>query len=210
MDEEFHESAEADPQQGAEQREESRLAWEAMSALAARQQTALFLREVEGHSYRQIAGVLRTSESAVEDLLFRARRGIAKAYNHMAVTPGARCRQARGAMAALMDGEAGPVQQRALRAHADACQGCRAELQSLRQGSAGYLALPLLAGADAHQEAGFRRNRSEQRCGRWDEPGVDRYSCRNKGAGTGCCGDGARSGRGALRRRQTHRHLTAH
>src|SRR2546426_7742455 len=44
---------------------------------SARQHLALFLREMERRSYKEISQMLETSESAVETLLFRARHGFA-------------------------------------------------------------------------------------------------------------------------------------
>jgi len=46
----------------------------AFAELPERQREALFLREWHGCSYAEIAEALGTSESAVETLLFRARR----------------------------------------------------------------------------------------------------------------------------------------
>jgi RNA polymerase sigma factor (sigma-70 family) len=48
----------------------------ALSELAPNQRRALVLRELEGRSYAEIASSLELSESAVETLLFRARRAV--------------------------------------------------------------------------------------------------------------------------------------
>lgn len=50
----------------------------ALAELPASQQRALLLREWQGMSYREIAAELSLSESAVETLLFRARRSLAR------------------------------------------------------------------------------------------------------------------------------------
>lgn len=133
-----------DPEQTALRREGERLAWEALGALPVRQHLALFLREVEQHNYREIAQILETSESAVETLLFRARRGVLDVYERLQSAMTERCGQARKAMAVVMDGEATPVQRRAVAAHVDGCQDCRFELRRLRQASATYGFLPLV------------------------------------------------------------------
>ena len=48
----------------------------ALAALSFNQRSAIVMRELEGRSYREIAGVLGLSVSAVEALLFRARRNL--------------------------------------------------------------------------------------------------------------------------------------
>lgn len=138
-------SGNANPETIAAHREAVRLMWEALGALPPRQHTALFLKEVEGRTYREIAHVLRTSESAVETLLFRARRGLAEAYEHLQRGESSRCQQARRAMAALVDREATSVQRAALKAHTHDCLSCRHQVAVLRNTSAAYVALPLLS-----------------------------------------------------------------
>jgi RNA polymerase sigma-70 factor (ECF subfamily) len=122
--------------------ERERLLWQSMAALPSRQHLALFLREVEGKNYQEIAVILGTTGSAIETLLFRARRGVAEAFERMQ-SSAARCGQAQKTMAALIDGEATPVQRRAIAAHADECRPCRGELARQRQVSAAYGMLPL-------------------------------------------------------------------
>lgn len=125
------------------QRERWRLSWEALGSLPVRQHLALFLKEVEGRGYAEIAVALETSESAVETLLFRARRKLAHQYERLEADKGIRCEQARGVMAALIDGESTAVHQRALRAHAEACRTCHRELIKMRRGETAYRALAL-------------------------------------------------------------------
>lgn len=137
-------SRRADPERSAIQKEEALLAWETLGTLPARQHLALFLREIEGLSYRAIAEALQTSESAVETLLFRARRAFAKNYESLEASTGQRCLHARKAMAVVIDGEATQVHKRALRAHAEACQACRSELDRIQRASKAYSSLPLL------------------------------------------------------------------
>ncbi len=52
--------------------------WKAVERLPIQQQLAYTLFHMEGMSYQQIAAALETSLSAVESLLFRARRQLAK------------------------------------------------------------------------------------------------------------------------------------
>jgi len=130
-----------DPEQSALQTERVRLTWEALAAIPARQHLALFLREMERRSYKEISQMLETSESAVETLLFRARHGFAKAFERLDAAMQDRCAHAHRSMAAIMDGEATPVQQRAVRAHVGSCQSCSGELSRMQRAAAAYAAL---------------------------------------------------------------------
>jgi RNA polymerase sigma-70 factor (ECF subfamily) len=130
-----------DPERSALRRERVRLTWEAMAAMPARQHVALYLREIENLPYKEIAHMLKSSEAAVEMLLFRARRGFAKAYEQLEATTQDRCLHARRSMAAIMDGEATPVQHNAMRVHVDACRPCSGELTQMRRTTAAYSAL---------------------------------------------------------------------
>ena len=53
----------------------------ALGHLAFSQRSALVMRELEGRSYQEIAEILGTTVSAVETLLFRARRSLAEALS---------------------------------------------------------------------------------------------------------------------------------
>jgi RNA polymerase sigma-70 factor (ECF subfamily) len=133
--------AEGDPERSALRREQVRLTWEALATMPTRQHVALYLREIERMSYKDIARMLDSSESAVEMLLFRARRGFAKAYEQLEAATEDRCQHAKRSMAAIIDGEATPVQQNAIRAHADACRPCSGELVQMRRAATAYSAL---------------------------------------------------------------------
>jgi RNA polymerase sigma-70 factor, ECF subfamily len=50
--------------------------WHAIAGLPRQQRDVLLLREFGGLSYEELAGALAVSDSAVESLLFRARRGV--------------------------------------------------------------------------------------------------------------------------------------
>ena len=131
------------PEDAAIRHERERVLWQALGALPARQHLALFLREIEGLSYQEMAGVLSTTPAAIETLLFRARRGVADAFERLQSAT-ERCGQAKRTMAVLIDGEATSVQRRAVQAHADECRRCRGELGRFRQASEAYGFLPLL------------------------------------------------------------------
>ena len=63
---------------------------DALQEISERQRRALLLREWQGLSYREIGAVLDMSQSAVETLLFRARRSLARALRR---SPSARMRR---------------------------------------------------------------------------------------------------------------------
>jgi len=130
-----------DPEQSALQTERVRLTWEALAAIPARQHLALFLREMERRSYKEISQMLETSESAVETLLFRARQGFARAYERLDAAMQVRCEHAHRSMSAIIDGEATRVQQTAVRAHVGSCQACSGELSRMQRAAAAYAAL---------------------------------------------------------------------
>lgn len=60
---------------------------EALAGLPPAQRQALLLREWQGLSYREIASELELSQSAVETLLFRARRSLAKRLDTVPLIP---------------------------------------------------------------------------------------------------------------------------
>ena len=84
--------------------------WRAIDALPAPQRDALLLRELGGLSYGELAAALAVSESAVESLLFRARRGLrARLREAYAGVAGAGWLEALGRMFAAGSGAAAPV-----------------------------------------------------------------------------------------------------
>lgn len=60
---------------------------QALAALTPQQRHALLLREWQGLSYSEIASELRLSQSAVETLLFRARRSLARKLETLPMIP---------------------------------------------------------------------------------------------------------------------------
>jgi RNA polymerase sigma-70 factor (ECF subfamily) len=65
------------PDDHADARREHERFERALATLPERQQTALWLAVVEGHSYEEIAGVLGSSVQSVKNLVHRARAGLA-------------------------------------------------------------------------------------------------------------------------------------
>jgi len=136
-----------EPEDAALDRVELNLAWEALASLSPRQSAAIYLRQIEGYSYRQIASVLRCSDSAVESLLFRARQTFAGVYEQLESGQAERCRMMRRVMAAVLDNEGTRLQQEVAQAHLRDCATCRAYVHSLRKGSTAYAGLPLVTAA---------------------------------------------------------------
>jgi RNA polymerase sigma factor (sigma-70 family) len=83
------------------------------------QRSALVMREFEGRSYAEIAELLDVTQSALEALLFRARRGLA---DHLegALT----CGDAEQALSRRLDGRLARRESRRLKAHLHDCARC--------------------------------------------------------------------------------------
>jgi RNA polymerase sigma-70 factor, ECF subfamily len=112
----------------------------ALEQLAFNQRAALVMRELEGRSYDEIASVLDVSRSAVETLLFRARRALREQLEgEMA------CSEAERALSRRLDGELPRAEAAALRAHVRACKSCATLERRMRARRAALrgLAFPL-------------------------------------------------------------------
>ena len=89
------------------------------------------MRELEGSSYAEIAGVLGVSVSALETLLFRARRSLREQLEEQIS-----CQEAALAIDKQLDGRLSTGERRALRAHLRACSDCQASRRaSARSGA---------------------------------------------------------------------------
>ena len=91
----------------------------ALGFLAFNQRAALVLRELQGCSYDEIAAMLGLSVSAVETLLFRARRALREQLEG-ALT----CAEAERALSKRADGELSFAERGQLRAHVRECADC--------------------------------------------------------------------------------------
>ena len=70
------------------------------------------------------------------------RQGFAKTYARLdSAVQEDRCHHAHKSMAAIIDGEATPVQKKAVHAHVDACTPCSGELTRMQRAAATYAAL---------------------------------------------------------------------
>jgi RNA polymerase sigma-70 factor (ECF subfamily) len=123
---------------------EVRMVWETLGSMAPRQSMALYLRQVDGLSYDEIAAVLECTRPTVEALLFRARQTFVRAYHRVESSPAERCGMFSQVMAAVIDHEPTVLQRSALESHAADCGHCRTQLADTRRANNAYLALPLL------------------------------------------------------------------
>src|SRR3990170_4696552 len=83
------------------------------------QREAIVMRELEGRSYREIAEILGLSTSALETLLFRARRSLSEELEHLVT-----CDRAELAVSRQLDGRLSRKERRRLEAHLGECQAC--------------------------------------------------------------------------------------
>ena len=91
----------------------------ALAQLGFNQRAALVMRELEGRSYAEIASVLETSVSAIETLLFRARRALREQLEGSLT-----CGQAEGALSRRLEGSLTQTERGPLRAHLRECKEC--------------------------------------------------------------------------------------
>jgi len=99
----------------------------ALGELAFNQRAALVMRELEGRSYAEIAEILSISVSAVETLIFRARRALREQLEESLT-----CRQAELALSKQLDGRLPRAEKGALRAHLRSCSECASFARSQR------------------------------------------------------------------------------
>jgi RNA polymerase sigma factor (sigma-70 family) len=114
----------------------------ALGQLAFNQRAALVMRELEGRSYAEIAELLEISTSAVETLLFRARRALREQLDGSIS-----CAEAEVAISKQLDRRLSRSERGSLRAHLRECAECaslarkqRAQRSAIR--GLGLLPLP--------------------------------------------------------------------
>src|SRR5882724_1092469 len=99
----------------------------ALSHLAFNQRAALVMRELEGRSYAEIAEILEVSTSAVETLIFRARRALREQLEGSLT-----CHEVELAISRQLDGRLARRGKGALRAHLRECGECATFARRLR------------------------------------------------------------------------------
>ena len=116
----------------------------ALQMIPPAQREALVMRELEGRSYQEISELLGVTNSALETLLFRARRSLADELENLVT-----CQTAELAMSQRLDGRLSRKERRRLKEHLGECPPCarRAELQGKqRRAFKGLALLPLPVG----------------------------------------------------------------
>jgi RNA polymerase sigma factor (sigma-70 family) len=91
----------------------------ALQRIPPTQRQALVLRELEGRSYGEIGELLGVSQSALEALIFRARRSLTEELENLVT-----CDHAELALSRDRDGRLGRKERRRLVAHIDECASC--------------------------------------------------------------------------------------
>ncbi len=144
----------------------------ALQRIPPTQREALVLRELEGRSYKEIASILDVSPTALETLIFRARRSLAEELENLVT-----CDRAELALSQQTDGRLGRKERKRLVAHLDECPSCArvaAAGMKRRRAFKGLAILPLAALADtlqgrAERVRGGRALRDRRRRGgrRW-------------------------------------------
>ncbi len=116
----------------------------ALGHLAFNQRAALVMRELEGRSYAEIADILEVSTSAVETLIFRARRALREQLEGSLT-----CGEAEFAISRQLDGRLARRERGQLRAHLRECAECAgfARRQRAQRGALKTLALVPLPGS---------------------------------------------------------------
>lgn len=111
----------------------------ALGHLAFNQRAALVMRELEGRSYAEIAEILGVTVSAVETLIFRARRALREQLEGSLT-----CGEAERAISRQLDGRLSRHERGALRGHLRACKECEAFARSQRAQRTAIKALALV------------------------------------------------------------------
>ncbi|MDQ2982136.1 MAG: zf-HC2 domain-containing protein, partial [Actinomycetota bacterium] len=116
----------------------------ALGHLAFNQRAALVMRELEGRSYAEIADILEVSTSAVETLIFRARRALREQLEGTFT-----CGEAEFAISRQLDGRLARQERGQLRAHLRECAECAgfARRQRAQRGALKTLALVPVPGS---------------------------------------------------------------
>jgi RNA polymerase sigma factor (sigma-70 family) len=99
----------------------------ALGHLSFNQRSALVMRELEGRSYQEIAEILGLTTSAVETLIFRARRALREQLEE-----GITCHEAELAISRQLDGRLPRKEKGTLRAHLRECEECAGFARSQR------------------------------------------------------------------------------
>ena len=142
----------------------------ALQRIPESQREALVLREMEGRSYKEISAILDVSETALESLIFRARRSLAEELENLVT-----CDRAELALSQQTDGRLSRKERKRLVAHLEECPSC-ARVATLgmkrRRAFKGLALLPLpfsltfFKGAPSASRRARPADDRRRRCGR--------------------------------------------
>jgi len=102
----------------------------AFNELPPRQHDVLVMRELEGLSYDKIGSRVGLSRSAVESMLFRARKRLKTEFDD--ISTGERCARAQATLARGSSCRIGAREQRQLSCHLRDCAACRRDAAATR------------------------------------------------------------------------------
>ena len=114
----------------------------AVGALSFNQRSALVMRELEGRTYAEIAAVLEVSTSAVETLLFRARRALREQLEGTLT-----CGEAERVLSLELDGRLPKDERPKLRAHLRECAECAEDGRGSCPGCGSGSVIPIFYGS---------------------------------------------------------------
>jgi RNA polymerase sigma factor (sigma-70 family) len=103
----------------------------AFNELPQRQHDVLVMRELEGLSYDKIGSRIGLSRSAVESMLFRARKRLKTEFDD--ISTGERCTRAQATIEKTSSRRIGTREQRQLSGHLRDCAACRREAARWRR-----------------------------------------------------------------------------
>ena len=121
--------AERGPEEAAGERERVRYTAEALGTLKPNELQCLVLKAL-GYSYDEISARTGFSWTKVNRSLTEGRRRFFECFGE--ISSGDRCERFRPLLSAVCDGHARDEEERTIRAHLSACQGCRATLRAYR------------------------------------------------------------------------------
>jgi len=101
----------------------------AFNELPQRQHDVLVMRELEGLSYDKIGSRVGLSRSAVESMLFRARKRLKTEFDD--ISTGERCTRAQATLAKISTCRIGAREQRQLSCHLRDCAACRRDAAAM-------------------------------------------------------------------------------
>lgn len=116
---------------------------QALGRIPPAQREAIVMREFEGRSYAEICEILQITTSALETLLFRARRSLADELENVVT-----CARAEQDVSRLLDGRLSRRERRRLMDHVQSCPSCarfEAFQRKQRRALKGLALLPLPA-----------------------------------------------------------------